>query len=130
MSAEELSSSEITPEHLYLSRRQFLVGGGALVAAATMTSACKSQPTTTATGFCADAKAKASTDELGSNLTACNYVVNYNNFYEFSLDKDGIGDIGKHFPISPWTVEIGGLVSKPATISIEDLLNRFPPPQR
>ena len=130
MSSEDLPRSEITPEGIYISRRKFLVAGGAVVAGAAMAAACKGQSPGTSTGFCADAKAAATKDELGANLTSCDDVVNYNNFYEFSLNKDGIGALGQDFPTSPWAITVGGLVAKPLTLSMEDLLAQYPQEER
>ena len=130
MSSKDLPRSEITPEGIYVSRRKFLVAGGAVVAGAAIAAACKGQSPATSTGFCADAKAAATKDELGANLTSCDDVVNYNNFYEFSLNKDGIGALGKDFPTSPWAITVGGLVAKPLTLSMEDLLAQYPQEER
>jgi len=129
--ADEIPTrSEITPEPIYLSRRGFIAAGGAILAGAAITAACRGAAPGSSSGFCADAKSAASKDELGANLTSCDDVVNYNNFYEFSLDKGGIGELAKGFPTSPWTVAVGGLVAKPATLSIEDILTKYPQEER
>ena len=39
----EISPSEITPEHVYLSRRKFLVGVGAFLVSTTFLSSCGEQ---------------------------------------------------------------------------------------
>ncbi|MFW2330988.1 MAG: protein-methionine-sulfoxide reductase catalytic subunit MsrP [Nitrospinota bacterium] len=64
-------------------------------------------------------------DELGDDLTDYKSITNYNNFYEFSVDKGGIGDLAKNFKTSPWTIEIGGLVDKPKEYNLASLLKRF-----
>jgi sulfoxide reductase catalytic subunit YedY len=125
-----IRSSEITPEHLYLSRRKFLTGAGA-VAAGTLLSACgiratDSPPTVpgralpTAEGVLP--QASKSTDELGDKLTSYDSVTHYNNYYEFSQDKAGVARLSQGFKTSPWTVQVGGLVSQPRTFGLEDLL--------
>ncbi|MCA9871172.1 MAG: protein-methionine-sulfoxide reductase catalytic subunit MsrP, partial [Anaerolineae bacterium] len=50
---------------------------------------------------------------------------NYNNFYEFTTDKEKVAGLAKDFPTRPWTVEVGGLVNNPGTFSIEDILSTF-----
>lgn len=130
---EKMHSYEITPEHLYVSRRKFLVGVGALIAGTILSSACKGRGIPQAgTGFCEGAMAEASTDELGAKLTPCNDVITYNNYYEFSLDKEDVGEIAKdsNFKTSPWTLAVGGLVNRPRTFDVEELLRKFPPEER
>ena len=135
----KIDSSEITPEHLYLSRRRFLVGMGALVANSAILAACARQgpsagtepiPTLvpTVAGETAAAATEtlpglsASGDELGDGLTSLEAVANYANFYEFTVEKDGVASLATDFRTSPWAVEVGGLVHKPKTFDLDDLL--------
>ena len=128
---EKIPASEITPERFYLSRRKFLAAGGAVIATAAVASACRGPAVNPSeASFCSDATASASTDELGGKLTACDDVVDYNNYYEFSLGKANIGERAKDFPISPWSVEVAGLVANPHTYSMEDILDTFPQEER
>jgi sulfoxide reductase catalytic subunit YedY len=121
-------SSEITPEHLYLSRRKFLIGAGAVAATAVL-SAC-GIPTATVAPVASGAtpadgaapQAGKSTDELGDKLTPYDSVTHYNNYYEFSLDKEEPARLAQGFKTSPWTVQVGGLVNRPKTFGMEDLL--------
>ena len=100
-----IPSSEITPEAVYVNRRQFMkglaLGAGALALAGCVSpSAPAAQPTASATrapaalapGLLppADAQPVASktTDELGDPLTSHEAVTTYNNFYEFGMGKD------------------------------------------
>jgi len=130
----KISPSEITPEHIYLSRRKFMVGIGAL-AASSLVSACGVQgfPTPPATNTPAsetdanpvEVGQGTGTDELGDPLTPVEAITNYNNYYEFSLDKQEVAARARDFKTSPWTVEVGGLVHKPKTFDVDDLLGRF-----
>ena len=123
-----LPSSEITPEAVYLNRRAFLraagiAGAGAFLAACGVTE----QPSVTpAPGLSSGSR----TDELGASLTAFESVTNYNNYYEFTTDKEGVAGLAKDFAVRPWTVQVGGLVHKPATFAIDDLLTTFPQEER
>jgi methionine sulfoxide reductase catalytic subunit len=51
----------------------------------------------------------------------------YNNFYEFTEDKDVDADA---LPLRPWTVAIDGMVEKPMTLDIDDILKRMPLEER
>jgi sulfoxide reductase catalytic subunit YedY len=77
-----------------------------------------------------DLKTSAAADELGDTLTPYESITNYNNFYEFSTSKEAVASLSQDFKTSPWTVEVGGLVNKPQTYDLEDLLKRFTPQER
>jgi sulfoxide reductase catalytic subunit YedY len=113
---EKIKSSEITPEEVYGSRRRFIAGIGATGAAALL-AACKSQSSSTAA-------------DLPDKLTPYKSIINYNNFYEFSLDKVQVAVLSRGLRTSPWTVAVGGLVNKPKTFDLDDLTNRFTQEER
>ena len=64
-------------------------------------------------------------------LTSYEDVTTYNNFYEFGTGK---GDPSKLAPsmlrVSPWTVEIDGLVKRKRVFGLEDLLSLAPLEER
>jgi len=117
-----IPSSEITPEHLYLTRRDFIKSMG--IAAGSMAlAACGAAPSTsTASTPAPNINASAATDELGDPLTPHEVVTGYNNYYEFTTDKEDVAPMAKDFPTSPWEVAVGGLVKNPKTHMMEDLL--------
>jgi len=122
----KIRSSEITPEHIYLSRRKFMVGIGALAASSALLAACGAVKEDTPK----DLKISATADELGDALTPFESVTNYNNYYEFSTSKEAVASLSKDFKTSPWTVEVGGLVNKPMTYGFEDILKKFTQQER
>ena len=124
-----IRSSEITPEHLYMNRRQFLKLGGLAAGALALAACGESEPAATQLAGPAPS-AQAQTDELGDPLTSFEAVTNYNNFYEFTTDKEGVARLAKDFQTRPWTVEVGGLAHKPQTFAIEDILAKFPSEER
>lgn len=132
----KIKSSEITPEHVYLNRRQFMKAGALAVGAAAL-AACGVNPAQQTVEPSAAPQesgalpvAGAQTDELGDALNSFEDITNYNNFYEFSVDKEMVAVLSKDFFTRPWTVEVGGLVSKPQTFGIEDILAKFPSQER
>ena len=123
---DKISRSEITPEHLYLTRRQFMITAGALGASAVL-SACGVQspgsPTAPSNSSGApEPQGNRATDELGDAQTPFETITHYNNFYEFSLDKEDVATLAQNFQTSPWTIQVGGLVNKPRTFGLEELL--------
>ncbi|HET9224121.1 MAG TPA: protein-methionine-sulfoxide reductase catalytic subunit MsrP [Roseiflexaceae bacterium] len=131
---DKIPSSEITPEHLFRSRRQFIRGAGGILAGALALSACGEPAATSgvpgATAGAAGTAVAGPTDELGDTLTPYEAVTNYNNYYEFTTEKEGVASQAANFRTSPWAVEVGGLVNKPKTYAIEDLIKAFPPAER
>jgi sulfoxide reductase catalytic subunit YedY len=128
----QIASSEITPEHVYLNRRQFmraagLVGAGAaaLLAGCAPAAADQVAEPTAAPGLITN-----SADELGDPVNTFQQITNYNNFYEFTVDKEGVAELAKDFPTSPWQVEVGGLVAKPRTFDMDDIRKLFPAEER
>ena len=107
---DDLPSSEITPESLYSDRREFLRTAGLLgIAAATL-------------GCVGSASADTQDGQVKDELTPFEDVTTYNNFYEFGTDKSDPAENAKGFKTKPWTVRVEGLVSKPASYSLEDFI--------
>ena len=127
-----IRSSEITPEHLYFSRREFIKTAGLLGAGAAALAACSpstgSGPVDFLTGE--EPQAQASTDELDDPINSYTDITNYNNYYEFSIDKEEVAVRSRDFKTSPWSVSVGGLVRNPQTFDVDDLKNRFDPEER
>lgn len=117
-----IKSYEITPYSAYLSRREFLKAAGILTGSA-MLAACapKTNMNTQDAG---------KTDELGDPLTPLDDIINYNNYYEFSERKESVAVLANNFHPKPWTMEVYGLVNKPKTYGIEDLLSKFTQEER
>jgi sulfoxide reductase catalytic subunit YedY len=125
-------SSEITPKSLYLSRRDFLRAAG-IVSGSALLAACAPKAAEQAADRNPEAPVPApsgKTDELGDPLNTFEEITNYNNFYEFSTDKQAVARLSADFQSEPWTVEVGGLVNNPKTYGIEDLLKLFPQEER
>jgi methionine sulfoxide reductase catalytic subunit len=115
-----VKSSEITPYSQYLSRRDFLRTAGLLTGSALL-AACS--PGASATAPAEEVPAlPAKQDELGDPANSFQDITNYNNFYEFSTDKEAVNPLSQEFTTEPWTVEVYGLVNNPKTYGIEDLL--------
>jgi sulfoxide reductase catalytic subunit YedY len=110
--------SEITPEHLYLSRRRFLKGMGALATSALVLGGCGPGA---APSPSPSASAGEGADELGDPLTPEEDINSYNNYYEFSFGKEEVAELAQDFKTSPWTVAVGGLVNQPRTFDLDDL---------
>jgi sulfoxide reductase catalytic subunit YedY len=122
----KINSSEITPERLYLSRRKFMVGIGALAANSVILAACAGPTPATLTPSRPEGTSSPTPSAVDGTLegeaTSFDAIANYTNFYEFSTDKEAVTVLAKNFQTSPWMVEVGGLVHRPKTFDIDDLL--------
>lgn len=124
---------EITPKSAYDSRRQFLkkmgiVGLGAALAGCAP--ATTSTPGATPVEPTSVATLSGLTDDLGSPLTDYSAVTGYCNFYEFTTSKEGVDELAQDFVPDPWSVEVTGLVNKPQTFSLADILEKFDQQER
>jgi len=108
--ASDILSSEITSEAAYRNRRQFLQAATATLGAAALGSILPQS---------AAAAGKYDTDEKQTPLAD---VSSYNNYYEFGTGKDEPAINIKGFQTKPWTVEVSGMVKKPAKYAVDDLL--------
>src|SRR5262249_49066493 len=126
----DIKSGEITDEKDFLNRRAF-IRGAALAATATATGllyrnlATPNQPPPKPDVAEVDPGSGYLTPS-GEKATAFEDITNYNNFYEFSISKGGVATAAKDFVTRPWTVEVGGMVHKPKTFGVEDLIKLSP----
>jgi sulfoxide reductase catalytic subunit YedY len=136
---EDIKSSEITGKNVYLNRRSFM-RGAALVATTAATTLIYRKLNPAADEKPAGDKLvsvpKAPTDDrlrqgfaVTDDLTPIADITNYNNFYEFSTLKQAVARESKGFVTRPWSVLVDGLVTKPRTFDLEELL-RFPLEER
>ncbi len=109
-----LRESAVTPEAYSVGRRGLLVGAGAAALVAGSATA-HAEP---------DAKYPP-----GRALTPEAESTTYNNFYEFGTDKS-IYRAAQRLPVTPWQIEIAGLVEKPRKLDLDDLLKQVSQEER
>jgi len=124
-----ISPSEITPKDLYLSRRQFMKTGGIAAGGLLLAACTPNADSTQPTPFGAD-ELSYQTDELNDPVNSYDEITHYNNYYEFTTDKEGVADLAADFQTSPWDVEVSGLVNNPTTFSVDDMERIFEPEER
>ena len=104
----ELPEREATPEHLVLNRRAVLAGGIGSILAPALPALAQGAP-------------RNGRYEAGREITPEAASTTYNNFYEFGTDK-GIHRAAQRLVTSPWTIRIEGLVDKPKTVDLDELM--------
>ena len=123
----DVVASEITPQALFARRRDFLRIAGGAAAGLLLPVARAAARTSGAMPFANVGKSNLSTIEA---MTPDRYVTGYNNFYEFGSDKEDPAERAGRMRTAPWTVTIDGLVQKPKTLGIEDILRLAPLEER
>jgi sulfoxide reductase catalytic subunit YedY len=112
----ELPERLVTPERLVMGRRTALVGlTAAALAAPGLVSPALADP---------DPRFVA-----GRAITPEADATTYNNFYEFGTDKS-IWRAAQRLPTSPWQVEFAGMVDKPRTMDLDDILKQVSQEER
>ncbi|MFZ3082239.1 protein-methionine-sulfoxide reductase catalytic subunit MsrP [Rhodoferax ferrireducens] len=124
-------ASEITSQRVYEQRRTLVklmasgVAGAALAAWASRTAHAQEASLTPRPGkqpALPSVKSSLAGAITMDKLTPYKDASSYNNFYEFGTDKADPARHAHTLKTSPWTVEIEGLVKKPALYALEDLL--------
>jgi sulfoxide reductase catalytic subunit YedY len=131
----EILKAEITPQHRYATRKEFLRTMGVVGVSAAVLAACQDKPFIAGEDLpestsAPQPAAAGKTDDLGDPLTSYEDVISYNNFYEFTTDKEGVAKLSQGFQTDPWSVEIGGLVENPGVLSIADIRSRYTTEER
>ena len=109
----EIPDRFVTPEEVVLNRRTLL--GGALALSAGVAGTAR------AAGLSAPRDTKF---DPGRAITPEKDVTTYNNYYEFSEDKDCWPLAQKMVITDPWSIQIDGLVKTPRTINFADLMKQ------
>ncbi|HYK34771.1 protein-methionine-sulfoxide reductase catalytic subunit MsrP [Alloacidobacterium sp.] len=128
----DIPSSEITSKSAYLNRRTFMAAAGAAGLAAFAGNRI-SRIIDPKTGVEAGTKLdtiKSPLSTTGEDLTPYQYITNYNNFYEFGVEKGDPAKYAGRMQTRPWTVMVEGLVAKPKTFDIDTLLKLRPQEER
>ncbi len=130
-------NSEITPESVYFNRRNFMKAG--LLAGTTLATGwayCRLNSPSTKVVDTPPIAVAESTSPANSGFhvdeaqTSLVNITHYNNFYEFSTNKDNVATAAADFRTAGWKVEVGGLVKRPRVFDLDDLLKIAPAEER
>jgi sulfoxide reductase catalytic subunit YedY len=128
---------EITPREMYFDRRT-LMRGGLLAATAAGTALLYKK----LNGVDLDATQGVPIPNLvkpphtpstwvdGEAMTPRTSILNYNNFYEFTTNKDAVAGAAKDFKTDGWKIEVGGLCNKPKVFGIDEFRKLAPIEER
>ena len=96
----DLTSADVTPQQMFLNRRQIMTG---------------------ALGLGALGVAGAADAQATLKPNTWEEITSYNNYYEFGTGKDDPFKNAKALDLTNWTIQVDGLVNNPGTYSVADL---------
>ena len=144
-SNSKVPADKVTPPEVYFSRRAFLKASmiaASLAVTGTVYRRFNSVPTktiekpklagltqvpTTSSGYPPGLAKAFRTSEAQTSLQS---ITHYNNFYEFSTDKEGVAENVGDFSTAGWKVAVDGLVAKPTVFNMDDIRKIAPPEER
>lgn len=100
----KLTWDDVTPREAYLNRRQIMAGAGGLALGAIA------------------GPALAAPDPASLEPNTLEQITNYNNYYEFGTAKEDPAKYAHMLKTDPWSVTVDGLVDKPGTYDLADLI--------
>lgn len=136
----ELPEREATPEEVYLNRRTFLQAMGfSGLGAWGLLMGCLEKASQVEAGETGLKEVRRSIPKpqppypaprnprytVDRPITTEEVAASYNNFYEFTTDKAQVWRLAEKFETRPWEIHVGGLVHKPRTFDVDDLLKMF-----
>jgi sulfoxide reductase catalytic subunit YedY len=128
-----IPSKEITPPELYFNRRAILKVAAAAASLATTgtvyrrlnragVGAIESRQLSGVSIKPAGLNATADGFRTSEAMSTLEQVGNYNNFYEFTTDKEAVAGAAARFVTRPWTVAVEGMVRRPKVFDLDEVL--------
>jgi methionine sulfoxide reductase catalytic subunit len=108
----DLKWSDVTPRAQWMNRRQLMLGAGALAIGGAIASPALAKLNAVPSPFSTDAEPNSLED-----------ITSYNNFYEFGTDKGDPARYASGLKTDPWSIQIDGLVDRPGSYGLEDVLS-------
>jgi methionine sulfoxide reductase catalytic subunit len=109
-----LTWSDVTPKPLWLNRRQLMTGAAALMASPAL----------------ARIEAASSPYSSTEEPNSLEDITSYNNFYEFGTGKEDPATYAGALTTDPWSITIDGMVDKPGTYDLADVMQDQPLEER
>jgi len=147
----EIPERQATPEAAYVNRRAFLkamgiAGAGVAIGGPILGAVARGRPAAREASAAGPGSRSAAAPArrgpaiyparrnerftLDRPLTDEKVAATYNNFYEFTEQKDGVWRLVERFQTRPWRIEIAGLVERPREIDVDDLIRALPVEER
>lgn len=137
-----ISTDEVTPPEAFFNRRRFLQAGAAVASVAATGSIYRwFNPASLAQSASPPVSQLQQPTESNEELlrrgwrvddesTAEQSIVGYNNFYEFTTNKERVAVVAREFRTDGWKVVVDGMVNQPRSFTIDDLYAISRPQER
>jgi methionine sulfoxide reductase catalytic subunit len=125
---DDIKASEITEERHYLNRRKFIAAAGAVGAslgAAWAVGVVAPGVLRARSGRAGDEGTESYAAQGEDKVNSYEDITSYNNYFEFGTDKEDPRKNAHTLRTRPWTVQVAGLVKKPANYQLEDLIKPY-----
>ena len=119
--------SDVTPEKVYLSRRELMAGAAALMAVGCDAGTAATAPAPAGAPLTATPNPAY---RLADTPTKVEAATTYNNFYEFGVNKDDPARMAHTLKPRPWHMQVDGLCARPRSFDIEEMLTLAPLEER
>jgi len=118
--------TDITPEHIYNDRRNFIKNLGLILSSSALSTFAN-----TSFGALNSLPSFAQAKNHGNEkLTSLKDITSYNNYYEFGTSKSDPHDHADLLKIDPWSISIEGSVAKPLKLDVDELIKLIPIEER
>ncbi|GAA0837348.1 MULTISPECIES: protein-methionine-sulfoxide reductase catalytic subunit MsrP [Marinomonas] len=123
----DCSEAEVTPESIYLNRRQFMKASGGIalgVSASNVFAALQGGNSLRPPAPLKEAFGQIIQTSYGKSETPAPYDVatTYNNFYEFGYGKGDPAERAGNFNTRPWTITVEGEAENTGTFDLDDII--------
>ena len=133
----EIPENQATPESVYINRRKFIkelgiAGAGALSLFGASACAQDSKVAKQLEPYRMQTLDAKKNEEFTVKRKQTDEIIaaTYNNFYEFTSSKTTVWKRVERFETRPWEIKISGLVEKPMTLDVDDLIKQMPLEER
>ncbi len=131
------SEADVTDQNDYLNRREFIkrstkVATALSIASYSMTGSSSILMSNKASASClpTDKKINRYRNITGGTPNSLSEISRYNNYYEFSTNKEAVIHLSKELTTEPWSVKIDGEVEKIITLDVEKIIRLIPSEER
>jgi len=123
---KKIPASDITPEHIYNDRRNFIKNLGLILSSSALSTFAN-----TSFGALNSLPSFAQAKNHGNEkLTSLKDITSYNNYYEFGTSKSDPHDHADLLKIDPWSISIEGSVAKSLKLDVDELIKLIPIEER
>ena len=126
----QLPDSAATPEHIYVNRRRFIAAAaGTLLLPSLGCAEGRKGPLADVAKY-PTAVPRIEKYKLDRPLTKDTVAASFNNYYEFTTNKERVWKLSHTLKTKPWSIEIAGHCKRTGMIDLDDVRKKLPQEER